>query len=128
MLDPTRVTAERRACLRGVRGGKGAWVMPGGAPSVSARGLPDVVGEVVFVCNRPDESVPGASRTAELTDPECSSAPAPWVPRRAAASPRPASASARLGGSVRGSLGNPAAPPSPPPPPPARFPFPEEPG
>lgn len=34
------------------------------------------------MCNRPYESVPGASGTAELTGPECSSAPAPWVPRR----------------------------------------------
>lgn len=123
MLGPTRVTAERRACPRGVRGGKGAWVMPGGAPSVSARGMPDVVGEVVFVCNRPDESVPGASGTAELTGPECSSAPAPWVPSRP---------SLRSRAPRRKRPWKPRQPrgPSqfPPPPPPARFPFPEEPG
>lgn len=59
------------------------------------------------MCDRFDESDSG---TAELTGPVCSPAPAPWVPRRTAWSPGPGSPLARLGGSVHGRLGHPAAP------------------
>lgn len=81
--------------------------------------MPDVVGEVVFVvCNRPDRVSPlEPPGTAEANGPRMCSAPAPRVPSR------PSLRSRASAGSVRGSLGNPKAPPSPPPAPARALPF-----
>lgn len=89
-------------------------------------------GELCLCVTAAMSQPPGASGTAELTGPECSPAPAPWVstvPRGLWSKPplEPASAEERVGQPFPGLRSLPT-PLRPPPLAHPHFPFPEEPG